>query len=97
MTGKNSQVLDRYCSSIERIYVSPTASTETSSFRTMIIEICKSNVSEERLEDLKNILPWTKKVTEKSSMNEQTKELMAISTVGSQKGHNGSLHIQHSK
>ncbi|RCH93876.1 hypothetical protein CU097_013063 [Rhizopus azygosporus] len=95
VTGKNSQVLDRYCSSIERKYVSPTASTETSSFRAMIIEICKSNVSEERLEDLKNILPWTKKVTEKSSTDEQTKELMATSSVGNKKGHNGSLHIQH--
>jgi hypothetical protein len=71
-TVKKPQVLDGYYSSIERKYLSQTvgAGTETASFRTMIVEVCKSSVNEvqvqrsRRMDDLKAKwffqYPWIK-------------------------------------
>lgn len=92
------QVIDGYYSSIERKCICPSTNTESSSLRTMIIEVCKSSVSEERLEELKGFLPWNKKqekqqVTE--SIEQQTKELKMTSMLNSKS--QGSPHIQHSK
>ncbi|KAI8993291.1 hypothetical protein BDB01DRAFT_775799 [Pilobolus umbonatus] len=69
------QILDGYYSSIERKYVSPSTgtSTETASFRTMVLEVCKSSVVEaqithsKRFEDLKARIwgtPWIKRQEE---------------------------------
>ncbi|KAG1056186.1 hypothetical protein G6F43_001910 [Rhizopus delemar] len=90
------QVIDGYYSSIERKCICPSTNTESSSLRTMIIEVCKSSVSEERLEELKGFLPWNKKqekqqVTE--SIEQQTKELKMTSMLNSKS--QGSPHIQH--
>ncbi|KAI8887320.1 hypothetical protein K501DRAFT_212103 [Backusella circina FSU 941] len=75
-TVKKPQVLDGYYSSIERKYLSQTvgAGTETASFRTMIVEVCKSSVSEvqaqrsRRMDDLKAKwffqYPWIKRQEE---------------------------------
>ncbi|KAI9266247.1 hypothetical protein EDC94DRAFT_32754 [Helicostylum pulchrum] len=77
---QSSDVIDGYYSSIERKYVSPStgASTETASFRTMVIEVVKSSVVEaqmhntKRLEDLKTRLsPWTKKQQEEGELKRQ--------------------------
>lgn len=92
------QVIDGYYSSIERKCICPSTNTESSSLRTMIIEVCKSSVSEERLEELKGFLPWNKKqekqqVTE--SIEQQTKEFKMTSMLNSKS--QGSPHIQHSK
>jgi hypothetical protein len=66
-------ILDGYYSSIERKYISPStgATSETASFRTMVIEVVKSSVVEaqisnsKRLEDWKaRLSPWSKKQEE---------------------------------
>lgn len=90
---QSSDIIDGYYSSIERKYVSPStgASTETASFRTMVIEVMKSSVVEaqmnntKRLEDLKaRLSPWTKKQEEEGDLKRQKltertiKPLMAV-------------------
>lgn len=68
-----TNVLDGYYSSIERKYISPStgATSETASFRTMVIEVVKSSVVEaqmtnsKRLEDWKaRLSPWSRKQEE---------------------------------
>lgn len=77
---QSPDIIDGYYSSIERKYVSPStgASTETASFRTMVIEVVKSSVVEaqihntKRLEDLKaRLSPWTKKQQEEGDLKRQ--------------------------
>jgi hypothetical protein len=68
------QILDGYYSSIERKFISSStgSSTETASFRTMLVEVCKTSVSEahmshtRRMDDLKSKWhsPWIKKQEE---------------------------------
>ncbi|KAI8882619.1 hypothetical protein K501DRAFT_251026 [Backusella circina FSU 941] len=80
-TTLKPQILDGYYSSIERKFISSStgSSTETASFRTMLVEVCKTSVSEaqmnhsKRVEDLKSKWqvhsPWIKKQEESKVEN----------------------------
>ncbi|CAO3686824.1 unnamed protein product [Rhizopus stolonifer] len=87
----DQQIAGGYYSSIERKYVSPLSNVESSSLRTMIVEVCRSN--EERLEDLKSFLSWNKKPQVTGTVDPQTKELKVTSMIYDKSY--GSPHIQH--